>query len=129
MLLLDDPGDVAVTPQIPTAFEIGDECERDEHEHARAVNALRNGVPVQRGQQKSSAHKNAEREDHGEMAEESRATHGLADFRDAGFEDGACDHGGEINGGSSRFRASGATAKWPAQSPVRAWHTPGGLCG
>jgi hypothetical protein len=30
------------------------------------------------------------------MAEKSRATQGLADFSNAGVEDGACDHGGDL---------------------------------
>jgi hypothetical protein len=50
-------------------------------------------VTIQRGQQEGSAHENAEREDNGEMAEESRTAQSLADFSNAGVEDGACDHG------------------------------------
>jgi hypothetical protein len=74
MLLLDDAGDFAVAPDVPAAFEPGNERERDDTEHGPAIQALRDGVTIQRGQQEGSAHKDAEREDHREMAEESRAT-------------------------------------------------------
>ena len=97
MLLLDDTGDFAVAPDVAAAFEPGNERERDESEHGPAIQALRDGVTIQRGQQEGSAHENAEREDNGQMAEESRATQGLANFSNAGVEDGACDHDGGRN--------------------------------
>jgi hypothetical protein len=37
MLLLDDAGDLAVTPDVPAAFEPGNERERDEAEHGPAI--------------------------------------------------------------------------------------------
>jgi hypothetical protein len=89
-------------------------------------------VTIQRGQQESSAHENAEREDNGEMAEESRATQRLADFSNAGVEDGACDHGGEWDltvaaAGFVRTHGDSKVVRTVRTMAVRAWQAPGGL--
>ena len=93
MLGLNDAGDVAVTPDVAAAFEPRDEAEGDQSEHGPAVDVLRNVVAVDGGNEEAAANKNAERENDGEMAHETRATQCLANFSNAGFEDGACDHG------------------------------------
>jgi len=93
VLVLDDASNVAVAPDVAAAFEPGDEAEGDQPEHGPTVDALRDMMTVDGGDEKAAANENAERKDNGEMTHEPRATQGLANFSNAGFEDGACDHG------------------------------------
>lgn len=63
MLLLDDAGDLAVAPDVPTASEPGDEHEKAPPKHRQAVDVPRHMIAVDRSNQKAPPHKNTDGKD------------------------------------------------------------------